>query len=134
MLLRSATDSPEPRTSAAGNSLVTTAVRAGRTRYVAEIREKWESVTDVKKLLEDLQAQRRSLDEVAAIFWDRQWPQPEARPATSGDELMRRLVRGRAPEPEGAFAEVAFAFYSRVIDLDQYDVLAEAAAAGIAIG
>lgn len=71
-------------------------------------------MSEVSEALEALQRGERDLDDVETLFRTRQWPRRIAEQDTAG-------------HPEGSFAEVADAYSSQVITLDQYIVLAEAA-------
>lgn len=73
---------------------------------------------DVTDALDALSRGDRSIEDVERWFADRRWRQP--RPAQSGER----------PD-DGSFAEVAYAYSTGVIDLDQYTRLAEVAAAAI---
>lgn len=75
-------------------------------------------MSQVSEVLAELSRGERSIEDVEQAFADRHWPQPE--PTTDGH-----------PPGDDSFAEVAYAYSTGVITLDQYTRLAEVAAAAI---
>lgn len=74
-------------------------------------------MSEVTDALRELRDGKRTLDDVAEFFRAREWPTRE--PPEQGDASQ--------PEP-GSFAEVAYAYGAGDITIEQYTVLAKAAA------
>lgn len=70
-------------------------------------------MSEVTEALAALQSGRRTLEDVEEFFLSRTWPRSSAGQDT-------------AALPEGSFTEVSDAYSNRIIDLDQYVILAEA--------
>jgi hypothetical protein len=85
-------------------------------------------VSEVTEALEALAAGKRSIEDVEAFFAEREWPRRADPPATTLDDIYRREQQDAPEPPEGSFAEVAYAYSAKLIDLDQYARLAKAAA------
>lgn len=83
-------------------------------------------MSEVTDALRELQAGTRSIEDVEQMFRSRSWPKP-APIAKDGESLLKAELTDKDPAPEGSFSEVASAFYSGIITIDQYEVLAQAA-------
>jgi hypothetical protein len=84
--------------------------------------------SEVTDLIAALRAGALSLDEVARRFRERIWPD-EASPQPQTDlELAARSLDDPDPYVPGSFDDVLAAYYRHDITLDQYAVLAKAAA------
>ena len=78
-------------------------------------------MSDVTDALDALASGAMTLEQAAALFARRTWPQPPKLTGTLADEAF-------PPDPPGSFAEVSAAFSAGQITAAQYQVLAEAAA------
>lgn len=88
-------------------------------------------MSDVTDALDQLVQGVTDLDSVAGQFRARTWPR-RTRPAThDATDLYEQDSTDPVGDPEGAFSEVAAALAEHRIDLEQYRVLAEAAAAAM---
>lgn len=85
------------------------------------------AVTD---LLDQLSAGSKTVDEVADAFRVHQWPVTRE-PTLDAAEGFRRDIEDPEEPVEGSFFEVALARSMGTITMDQYEVLAEAAAEGM---
>ena len=84
--------------------------------------------SEVTDLIAALRAETMSLDEVARRFRERSWPD-EARPQPQTDlEMAARSLDDPDPYVPGSFDDVLAAYYRHDITLDEYEVLAKAAA------
>ena len=84
--------------------------------------------TDVTELIDALKRGSISLSEVAQRFRERAWP--STRGPTPETHLDRSVAAAADPDPliPGSFDEVAAAYHRGDISIDDYRILAEAAA------
>lgn len=87
-------------------------------------------MSEVTDALRALQAEERTVEDVAQMFRTRSWP-TGTEPAKDAGEAFARENSDRDPDAPGSFAEVGQAFYTGIITIDQYEVLAQAAAEGM---
>jgi hypothetical protein len=87
-------------------------------------------VSEVTELIADLRAGRLSLDQVAQRFRDRRWPEASYEDAPDLD-LASRALDDPEPYVPGSFDDVSAALHRQELTLDQYEVLARAAAESI---
>jgi hypothetical protein len=85
-------------------------------------------VSDVTKMLDELIAGQKTVEEVAEDFRGRDWPVPTPTGSRTLEDVETRALDDPPVEPEGSFAEVATYFYRHKIDLATYTTLATAAA------
>lgn len=85
-------------------------------------------MSEVTDALRALQAGDRTIEDVTEMFRTRRWPPPPQRTATTAEKQAAQEQGDRDPDPEGSFAEVSQAFYTGIITVDEYEVLAGAAA------
>lgn len=90
-------------------------------------------MSDLMEQMRALQKGEVTVEDVAAEFRTRRWPTVSSTP-DDADDAFAAMETDREPDPPGAFSEVAGAFYQGIITIDQYGVLAEAAAEGIRAG
>lgn len=85
-------------------------------------------MSDVTDLLDQLVAGTVDLDAVADGFRTRPWPRRTRVETSDATDLYQLDGTDPVGDPEGAFSEVAGYLAMHRIDLEQYRVLAEAAA------
>jgi hypothetical protein len=86
------------------------------------------TMSDVTDLLDQLVDGTADLDAVVDAFRTRSWPRRTRVETHDATDLYALDAADPVDEPEGAFAEVAGYLAMHRIDLEQYRVLAEAAA------
>jgi hypothetical protein len=84
--------------------------------------------SDVTDLIAALRAGTMSLDEVAQRFRERIWPDPPRPKPQTEAEVAARLMDDPDPYIPGSFDDVYAALHCGDITLDEYEVLAKAAA------
>lgn len=85
---------------------------------------------EVRELLDALNENRMSLEEVAQKFRERKWIRKRSNHRDGMDWLASQLDDPEPPLP-GSFDDVSAAFHEHRITRDQYRVLSEAAAAAM---
>lgn len=88
-------------------------------------------MSDVTDLLDQLVDGTADLDTVADGFRTRAWPRRTRVETSDATDLYELDGTDPVSDPEGAFSEVAGYLAMHRIDLEQYRVLAEAAAAAM---
>lgn len=88
-------------------------------------------MSDVTELLDQLIEGTADLDAVAAEFRGRSWPRRTRAETHDATDLYLLDSTDPVPDPPGAFSEVSGYLAMHRIDLEQYRVLAEAAAAAM---
>lgn len=87
--------------------------------------------SDVTQLIAALRAGQMTLNEVAQRFREREWPDRASPEPQSYEELAARSLEDPDPYVPGSFEDVLGAYYRHDLTLDEYEVLAHAAADGM---
>jgi hypothetical protein len=87
--------------------------------------------SEVTELIAALRAGTMSLDEVAQRFRERAWPDVAAPEPQTYLEMASRALEDPDPYLAGSFDDVLAAYDRKDLTLDEYEVLARAAAAAI---
>ncbi len=87
--------------------------------------------SEVTELIAALRAGTMTLDEVALRFRERKWPDPATSRPQSEAERAARSLADPAPYVPGSFEDVLAAYDRHDLTLDEYMILAEAAAASM---
>ncbi|HXW46116.1 MAG TPA: hypothetical protein VEL03_15115 [Streptosporangiaceae bacterium] len=86
--------------------------------------------SEVTDLIAALRAGNISLDEVARRFRERSWPETVS-PGSRSDSDVGNALDDPEPYVPGSFDDVAAAFHRHDLTLEEYGVLAQAAAESI---
>ncbi len=84
--------------------------------------------SEVTDLIAALRAGTMSLDEVAHRFRERNWPDVPGPQHQTDLEMAARALEDPGPYVPGSFDDVLAAYYRHDLTLDEYEVLAQAAA------
>ncbi len=84
--------------------------------------------SEVTELIAALRAGTMSLDEVARRFRERSWPDGPSPRRQTDFEMAARVLEDPDPYVPGSFDDVLAAYYRHDLTLDEYEVLARAAA------
>jgi hypothetical protein len=84
--------------------------------------------SEVTELISALRAGSMTLDEVAQRFRERHWPDVATPEPRTELELAARSLKDPGPHVQGSFDDVLAAYDRHDLTLDEYQVLAEAAA------
>jgi hypothetical protein len=87
--------------------------------------------SEVTELITALRAGTLTLDEVARRFRERSWPDLATAPPQNASERAARSLADPPPYIPGSFDDVLAAYDRHDLTLDEYRILAEAAAASI---
>ncbi len=87
--------------------------------------------SEVTELIAELRSGRLTLDQVAQRFRERSWPDKASPDPQSYEELAARALQDPDPYVPGSFEDVLAAYDRHDLTLDEYEVLAHAAADGM---
>jgi hypothetical protein len=87
--------------------------------------------SEVTELIAGLRSGHITLDQVAERFRQRSWPDRDSQEPGSYQDLAARALDDPDPYVPGSFMDVLSAFDRHDLTLDEYEVLAAAAAEGM---
>jgi hypothetical protein len=88
-------------------------------------------MSEVTDLIAALRAGTMSLDQVAARFRERAWPEPARPDPQTDEEIAARAMDDPDPYVPGSFDDVLLAYDKGELSPTEYEVLAKAAADSI---
>jgi hypothetical protein len=92
------------------------------------------TTSEVAELIDGLRAGQLTLGEVAQRFRERAWPEKASRGPQPQEDLDARALADPDPYVPGSFEDVLVAFDRHDLTMDEYEVLAQAAAEGMKAG